>query len=433
MPYVPGFSYDLFVSYASEDNVDGWVEKFQERLTAEVGRLLGRPFSAKSTFFDKIRLQVGQEYPAELDAAARESALLVALVSPSYSSSPWCSRERIEFQKQLAPGATFSECLAAVRVRPADPLPAILANAQYADLVIPQFHEPWEAGTAKWIEAVNKLSVQVAAILRKLRGRAGGVFLGRPLSDQMDLRANLEDYLARQHFRATPDPYSLLEDRAKTQQALAESACAVHFIGGAPQETLDCIQDSVDHCPGPTILFQPFGAEVTASEEFFLEELPPERSPHRLGPNEIELKKFLEELLTRRRQIAADSAALGLVCDLPDLSWAGQFSAEGLSVDYPRFLQEKIPSADKLRRWRRLLRESHGLIFYHGQSAEPFLSRLERLADEEKSPALRRWYLDQPDLDAKRAKRPADPIYSEGLDDFLSQVRKRALGEGTPE
>ena len=51
MPYVPGFRYDLFVSYASEDNVDGWVEKFQTHLTGELARLLGRPFSEKIGLF----------------------------------------------------------------------------------------------------------------------------------------------------------------------------------------------------------------------------------------------------------------------------------------------------------------------------------------------------------------------------------------------
>jgi hypothetical protein len=87
MPYVPGFSYDLFISYSSQDNVDGWVEKFQAQLTGEVARLLGRPFSDKTVFLDKIRLEVGQAYPTILDAAARESAVLVALISPTYVTS----------------------------------------------------------------------------------------------------------------------------------------------------------------------------------------------------------------------------------------------------------------------------------------------------------------------------------------------------------
>src|SRR5947207_12168514 len=93
MPYIPGFSYDLFVSYASEDNVDGWVERFQQQLTGELTRLLGRPFSERTVFLDKLRLSVGQDYPAELDQAAADSALLVVLLSPSYTTSDWCARE----------------------------------------------------------------------------------------------------------------------------------------------------------------------------------------------------------------------------------------------------------------------------------------------------------------------------------------------------
>src|SRR5947209_6202004 len=118
MSYVPGFAYDLFFSYASDDNAEQWVERFQAQLTAELTRLLGRPFSEKTIYFDKLRLRVGQAYPDQLDEAARNSAFLVALLSPSYASSDWCNRERNEFQKRFPPGAAFAECLAAVRVRP---------------------------------------------------------------------------------------------------------------------------------------------------------------------------------------------------------------------------------------------------------------------------------------------------------------------------
>ena len=167
MPYVPGFSYDLFISYASQDNVEGWIEKFQKQLTDELVRLLGRPFSEKCVFFDRLRLEVGHDYPEVLDSASRESALLVALLSPNYVSSDWCSRERQIFQEQLAPGAALAECMAVSRLRPTGPLPAILANAQHADFVIPGFQEPWPAGSGKWIEAVNRLAVQIRNRLQK--------------------------------------------------------------------------------------------------------------------------------------------------------------------------------------------------------------------------------------------------------------------------
>jgi hypothetical protein len=195
MPYVPGFRYDLFVSYASEDNVDGWVEKFQTHLTGELARLLGRPFSEKSVFFDKLRLQVGQAYPNELDNAARQSALLVALVSPSYAASDWCFRERQKFKEGLHKETSFAECLAVCRVRPTGSLSTELMNAQRADFVINGFQEPWPAGSGKWIEAVNRLAAEIKDALQKLRNRAGAVFVGATLNSDMDLRARLVECL----------------------------------------------------------------------------------------------------------------------------------------------------------------------------------------------------------------------------------------------
>ena len=429
MSYVPGFRYDLFVSYASEDNVDSWVERFQAQLTAELIRLLGRPFSERTVFFDKLRLNVGQAYPAELDNSARDSALLVALLSPNYVTSGWCSRERQQFQQHLPRGLSFAECLAAVLVRPIGPLPQILRDAQHKSFVAPGSQEPWRAGSRKWLETVNQLAVDVRDVLQKLRNCAGTVFLGASIPSDMDLRDRLADYLSWQGFRANPDPAALLDDRAATQKALAAAACAVHFVGGASESGLQAIEDSIQQCQGPTVVFQPFGSTLTAAEELLLNGLPPDRYPHRPGPNETELKKFLEELLARTGGTSTrTTASLSLVCEPADFPWAEQFTAEDISVDYPRFLLETLTNTDKIRRWRQMVRQSHGLLFYQGRSQEGILDAIRRLADEEKSTALSCWYVGEPDLEAKKQRRPAAREYPAGLPQFLADVRRRAAG-----
>lgn len=427
MSYVPGFRYDLFFSYASNDNAGEWIDKFQAQLTGELTRLLGRPFSEKTVYFDKLRLRVGQAYPQELDCAAQDSAMLVPVLSPSYLSSDWCSRERSEFLKRLPPGAPFAECLAAVQVRPSGALPSTLAGAQHIDFVIPGFEEPWPTGSAKWTEAVNKLAAGLKQALQQLRSRAGSVFTGVTLNSHMDLRGSLVDYLSEQHFRAAPDPPALLEDAALCQKALAESACAVHFIGGASDAALERIESSVNYCPGPTILFRPYGAKLSPFEEELLEGLPPDKFPHRIEENEVELKQFLKDLLTRKRAAAAgSSASLSLVCDPADFPWAEAFKAAGLSTSYPKFLLEKLTNTERIGKWRQLVKDSHGLLFYQGSSPEPLLDRIWRMADSEQSKAVRKWYLADPGIDEKRKKRPADPQYDEGLQDFLAEVRRRA-------
>jgi hypothetical protein len=298
MAYVPGFRYDLFLSYASEDNAGDWVIKFEQHLTAELARLLGRPFSSRTVFFDKRRLAVGQQYPDELDEAARGSALLLPLLSPNYLASNWCSRERNVFQHSRPPDFSFHQSLAAVPVRPVGALPDALDKAQQLGFVIPQFAEPWPAESGKWFELVNKLAVQIKPLLQTLRSKAGKVFVGAPLPRHMDLRDNLAAELSDLHFRATPDPVALLDDPAQRQQALAEAACAVHFIGGATDDALQAVEESVRLCPGKTVLFTPFGAKLTAAEDEVLAELLPAPSaPDPSNPNSASSSKTCSLLL----------------------------------------------------------------------------------------------------------------------------------------
>jgi hypothetical protein len=333
------------------------------------------------------------------------------------------------FQDRLPKDSTFPECLAAVRVRPVQPLPKVLSDAQRADFVIPEFAEPWNGGSGKWIEAVHRLAAGIRDMLQKLRSRTGAVFVGAPLDTHMDLRASLVEYLADQHFRATPEPASLLEDRAATQKALTEAACAVHFIGGATDAALEAIEDSLELCQGKTILFQPFGAKLSGGEELFLSGIAPDQHSHRMEGNETELKKFLEELLTRTRMSMGPAAALGLVCEPADFPWAEKFRPEGLSVDYTRFLQEKFRSSD-LKLLRDFVRKSQGLLFYLGRSQEARLDTIRRMVDEVNREAVCIQYLDEPELATKRQRRPGDPVYDEGLEKFLEEVRRRAGGGG---
>jgi hypothetical protein len=78
MGYVPGCRYDLFISYASENNREAWVEQFERALGQELGDLLGRQFDPKSSiFFDKRNREIAQNFSERIRVAARDSAILV--------------------------------------------------------------------------------------------------------------------------------------------------------------------------------------------------------------------------------------------------------------------------------------------------------------------------------------------------------------------
>jgi len=104
MPYVPGFDYDLFISYAAADNDQGVVEQFVETLVKQISDNLVNAHSKEKVrvYFDRQRLatQIGFNWEEQLKAAASSSAILVPLLSPNYLSSHYCDQERGWFGTQ---------------------------------------------------------------------------------------------------------------------------------------------------------------------------------------------------------------------------------------------------------------------------------------------------------------------------------------------
>src|ERR1017187_8970578 len=153
MAYIPGCRYDLFISYASEDNREGWAEQFANALGQELGDLLGRQFVPKdSIFLDKRKLEVAQSFPAELRDAARASAILIPILSPYYVTSEWCNRERREFFSKLPYGAEPADCLAPVQIRPVDQsgLVKLYKDAQKLSFLGPDGQTAFAVGSRGW-------------------------------------------------------------------------------------------------------------------------------------------------------------------------------------------------------------------------------------------------------------------------------------------
>jgi hypothetical protein len=84
--------YDFFVSYAREDDRDGWISRFVERLLAEHQRVRdGRP--PLKPFFDTHDIPGLDDWRLRIHDSLAKSCLLLAFVSPTYFTRPWCRRE----------------------------------------------------------------------------------------------------------------------------------------------------------------------------------------------------------------------------------------------------------------------------------------------------------------------------------------------------
>jgi hypothetical protein len=96
MGCIPGFDYDLFVSYAHiDDQPDvgqpyGWVTTLKDNLKARLDRRLG----IRSNIWMDQRLVAEARLSDPIMDGLKQSAGLLVILSRAYLNSPWCQRER---------------------------------------------------------------------------------------------------------------------------------------------------------------------------------------------------------------------------------------------------------------------------------------------------------------------------------------------------
>src|SRR5262245_27458847 len=95
MSFVPGFDYDIFISYSHNDNAPigsarGWVDEFHESLENWLGR---RPGSAGLKIWRDQTLDGNTDFNLAIQNRLRSSALLLALHSRHFEASEYCLSE----------------------------------------------------------------------------------------------------------------------------------------------------------------------------------------------------------------------------------------------------------------------------------------------------------------------------------------------------
>jgi hypothetical protein len=97
--FVPGFKYDVFVSYAQVDNepfpgtVKGWISTLAEGLENLMPQKLGGNFSLMHVQL----LPPNQQVTPKIENILKRTAILIVILSPSYLSSETCPKEREVF------------------------------------------------------------------------------------------------------------------------------------------------------------------------------------------------------------------------------------------------------------------------------------------------------------------------------------------------
>ncbi len=83
MPYIPGCSADVFISYAHCDNLDGWVTRLKDKLTEKLNPFLA---GRAEVWFDD-RLKPGVYFKDEIQQKLKDTQIFLAVISPSYLDS----------------------------------------------------------------------------------------------------------------------------------------------------------------------------------------------------------------------------------------------------------------------------------------------------------------------------------------------------------
>lgn len=236
MAYVPGLEHDLFVSYAHADDV-AWVRALEEGLRERVRQRLGHDVSI---WQDAKSLRFGQSWPDEIATALTRTAALVAILTPSYSASVWCKRERDQFLDQFPEGRGLSvgsiHRLLKIVKTPWDNDEHLhffeaLQHIDFyrkADRVALEFWPGTDDFRLKLAEAAES----IAALLRGMRRQREKVYVASPAEDSFEHWEALQAELRKQGFNAQPEgPRDSAFADPLIREEMQGAVLSVHLLG----------------------------------------------------------------------------------------------------------------------------------------------------------------------------------------------------------
>ena len=261
MSYVPGFQYDLFVSYASTDD-DGKLAQFVNDLRIYLAGDLGKLFTRQSIFFDRQDLnRTPLEWKRKLEQSAGSAAILVPFLSPSYASSDYCAKEWEWFCEEhplrwpVGTEEVFRVC----------PLVWHVLDAEMRQQVAPEIQAAQEERSI----GVEGLGKKIANGLRLMRRSRQTVFVGET---ENEVRRKVWDEMSRMGFRVMPESLMAYSDPHFIRIRLGEARLAVHFVGEQTQQrAIEAIQWSRQVCQGATVVYEIPGYDLTPAERVSLD------------------------------------------------------------------------------------------------------------------------------------------------------------------
>ena len=262
MPYVPGFTNDIFISFSHADNSRGWVREFQDQLYDRLIQL-----GAEVTVWRDTKLRGTDVFSDEILTQLQQSALLISIVSPSGIKSSWCQDERLTFERfaALNGGLRIGNQLRAVKVVKT-PLP----DDQHQDLFgvlgfefyrreeqshrFQEFHH----SSPEFYQIIDELAQDIKNVLdafcRQLRDPKHAekrelVYVATTTPGLKRNRDAIVQQLAAWGYAVAPQdsetPRRMASFQAVVKAELAASSFSIHLVSDQAQPIFDEAQDSI--------------------------------------------------------------------------------------------------------------------------------------------------------------------------------------------
>ena len=238
MAYVPGFSNDVFLSYAHGDD-PAWLQAFEQALTRAVRGRLGQDIRV---WQDIKRLRVGNDWQSGIAEAVSSTAAFVALLSPSYQTSEWCSRELTTF---LGPDGSLDTVkvsdiyrfLKVVKIPWEDNdqesfFPRLQHVQFFRKIEGPQEYVEFPVASDPFMSGVQELAAAITALLRTMRRRLQMVFVASPADDVLDAWNRVRAQLKDDRYDVRPDGLlnSGFDDKVILRD-IENAIVTVHLLG----------------------------------------------------------------------------------------------------------------------------------------------------------------------------------------------------------
>ena len=171
------FEYDVYISYAHIDNMPlapdqpGWITRFHETLSIMLSMRLG--YEAK--IWRDLKLLGNDTFADEAIQQFPKTALYLAVLSPRYVQSEWCTREVREFCKIaeqtggiLVDGKSRVVKVIKLPVADESPLPDVMKNTLGYPFYIFEEERALELDPAYGGEFAQKFNLQVARLAQDI-------------------------------------------------------------------------------------------------------------------------------------------------------------------------------------------------------------------------------------------------------------------------